>query len=82
MSMKLLTSLRSAVVATAAYLGDAPHRRAVAVVVSLITTKLVGYALDANDVANAIDLGLGALGGAWSSRTPAIEPASTAPAAN
>lgn len=68
----LLSRVKSAALTVLAYLGDAAHRRAVATAVALISTHLIGYALDADRIALGLEIGIGAFSGAWSSRTPQL----------
>lgn len=69
----MFTHLRSHLAATLDYLGDATHRRFVATIVALAATHLLGKALDADSIANALEIAIGGLGGAWSSKTPKVE---------
>jgi hypothetical protein len=59
--------------AVLAYLGDAAHRRFVAMIFALLATHVLGKALDANDVAVTLEILIGGIGGAWSSTTPRID---------
>jgi len=61
-----------------AYLGDAAHRRFVATIVALVATHFLGKALDAESVSQTLEIAIGGLGAAWSSRTPAIDEADKA----
>lgn len=47
------------------YLSNAAHRRFVAVIVAMAAAHLLGKTLNADDVANAIELVIGGVGGAW-----------------
>lgn len=68
-----MNELKKYATATLHYLGDAAHRRLVSVVVAMIATKLIGHAVAADEVANYLELIVGGIGGAWSSRTPRVE---------
>lgn len=68
----MISDLRSHLAATLNYLGDAAHRRFVATIVALAATHLLGKALDADSIANALEIAIGGLGGAWSGTTPKI----------
>lgn len=54
------------------YLSDAAHRRFIATLVALIATHLLGKALDADQLALYLEIGIGGLSGAWSSCTPKL----------
>lgn len=71
--MAFLSKIKAAPKAALAYLGDAAHRRFVATVVALAATHVVGTALDADQLALYLEIGIGGLGGAWSSRTPQLD---------
>jgi hypothetical protein len=47
------------------YLGDAAHRRFVAMIVALGATHIMGEALDADRVSLALEIVIGGIGGAW-----------------
>ena len=70
---KLVARLKPHALALVRYLGDAPHRRAVATGVALVATHLLGKTLDADAVANGIEIVVGAFGGAWSAHHPEID---------
>lgn len=53
-------------------LGDSGRRRFVATVVAMSSTYLLGYALDAQEIAILLDTLIGGFSGAWSSRTPQL----------
>lgn len=71
--MALLSKAKGLALSGLAYLGDAAHRRFVATVAALVATHLLGKALDADQLALYLEIGIGGLSGAWSSRTPKLE---------
>lgn len=69
----MLINLKKMGLATLGYLGDAAHRRFAATIIVLAATHFVGKALAPDDVANALDLLVGGIGGAWSRNTPKLD---------
>lgn len=57
-----------------AYLGDGAKRRFVAIIVAYAAAHFLGKALDEASIADALEVLVVGLGGAWSATTPAIEP--------
>lgn len=69
----MLDKLTFGAKAVLAYLGDAAHRRFISTIVALAATHFLGRVLDASSVANLLEILIGGFGGAWSSRTPALD---------
>ncbi|MYL98399.1 hypothetical protein GR702_11555 [Novosphingobium sp. FGD1] len=66
----MTSTLKSLSKSAITYLGDAAHRRFVAVIAALGTTHLLGWALDADQIALAIEIVIGGVGGAWTGARP------------
>ena len=71
--MALLSKAKGAALGALAYLGDAAHRRFVATIAALLATHMLGKAFDADQLALYLEIGIGGLSGAWSSRTPQLD---------
>ena len=71
--MSLLSKPKALALSALQYLGDAAHRRFVATVVAIVAAHLLGKALDADQLALYLEIGIGGLSGAWSSRTPKLD---------
>jgi hypothetical protein len=71
----LNTDMKNLLKSVIVYLGDHAHRRFVATIIALGATHLLGKALDADAVANMLEIIIGGFGGAWSSTNPAVEAA-------
>jgi hypothetical protein len=66
-------NIRNRAVAILSYLGDAAHRRFVAVMVAYGVTHFVGKEIASDDIVVGLELLVAGLGGMWSSRTPQLD---------
>lgn len=63
----MTSRLKSIPKAVARYLGDAAHRRFIALIIALTATHILGKATDTDSVANILEIVIGGLGAAWTS---------------
>jgi hypothetical protein len=78
----MMIELKRAAMCVIRYLGNAAHRRFVAMLLAMLATHLLGKALDEQAVAAWLEIAIGGLGGAWSRNTPALPDVPVEPSEN